>query len=143
MTHLFTYGSLMFDPVWRSIVSRHYHFEPASLAGFERFAVKGEDYPVVKPAGEDALVEGVVYFDLIGRDLIALDKFEGIYYQRSKVTLNTTTNMPGDPLSAEVYLLRPRFYSLASAKPWNKDHFQKQGLGRFLRKYKGFHCPQH
>lgn len=131
MSHLFTYGTLMFEPVWRSIVDGRYRSERAELSGFQRYAVKGEDYPVIKPGGTNARVEGVVYFDISGRDLSNLDAFEGIYYQRSKVTLNTDSG----PLSADAYILRPRFYCLASAKPWDSHHFEKHRLKRFMRLY--------
>lgn len=134
MAHLFTYGSLMFSSVWETIVSGNYPSTPAKLAGYQRFAVKGEDYPAIKPASEEIVVEGIVYFEVAGRDLTALDRFEGIYYQRSQVTLNTESGT----LQAETYVLRPRFYSLASTKPWDVDHFSKRGIKVFMAGYKGF-----
>jgi AIG2-like family. len=129
MVDLFTYGTLMYDPVWRSIVSGHYEFVQAELCGYQRFAVKGEDYPVIKPGAANASVTGVLYFGVSGKDLIALDAFEGTYYQRIGVTLNTEKST----VQAQAYVLRPRYYCLASAKPWDTARFEQQGLARFLR----------
>ena len=50
--HVFTYGSLMYAPVWERVVVGRYQAAQASAAGFRRHAVRGETYPgVVSAAG--------------------------------------------------------------------------------------------
>ena len=75
MTHLFTYGSLMFEDVWNRLVKGNYLSQKATLRGYARRSVKGDEYPVIFQA--DELVEGVVYYDISEEDRIILDIFEG------------------------------------------------------------------
>jgi gamma-glutamylcyclotransferase (GGCT)/AIG2-like uncharacterized protein YtfP len=134
MKNVFTYGSLMFAPVWQTIVAGNYASSEGVLGGFERFAVKGEDYPVIKPGAATSLVEGLVYFDVSARDLTKLDQFEGEYYQRQ----TTKVQCLDGKILAEVYVLRPRFYAQACHTSWDVEAFAQQGIRRFLNRYKGF-----
>ena len=61
---IFTYGSLMFAPVWQRIVSGHYASCPAILTDYQRLAVKNEEYPVAIPAMGHH-IEGVLYYVLV------------------------------------------------------------------------------
>ena len=134
MTNLFTYGSLMFAPVWDSLVGSHYRSEPAVLGGYRRFAVKGEDYPVIKPDPTHSCVEGVVYYDVSADDVARLDEFEGEYYLRKVVHVIAG----GRRVPAEVYSLRPQYYTIALPQPWDPDKFSHGGIHRFMAQYKGF-----
>ena len=61
--NIFTYGSLMFDEVWRQVVSGRYRSEPATLHHHQRHALTGLSYPgVVAAAGVQ--VAGRLYFDV-------------------------------------------------------------------------------
>ncbi len=88
MSHVFTYGSLMYPAVWQSLVSGTYQQVPAKLFAFERKQVKGEDYPAIKPAMVSSCVEGVVYLNVSKQDMAILDKFEGDLYERQKVHIH-------------------------------------------------------
>ena len=132
--NLFTYGSLMFAPVWQTLVSGRYDFERCQLYGFERFAVRGEEYPVIKPGDDIASVSGVVYLAVAGNDIARLDDFEGEYYRRTPIEVIGASGA----IAAQAYVLRPRFYSIASNQPWNEAQFAKTGIKAFMAQYKGF-----
>ena len=134
MVNLFTYGSLMFAPVWQTLVSGRYDYESAQLYGFARFAVRGEEYPVIKPVNKSASVSGVVYLHVDDNDIARLDDFEGEYYRGAKVQVTGNNGL----VDAETYVLRRRFYSIASNQPWNEAQFAKTGIKGFMAQYKGF-----
>ena len=132
MTHLFTYGSLMFEPVWHKLVTSNYLSQRATLNGYARRCVKGDEYPVIFPADEG--VEGVVYYDINEDDMIRLDAFEGEYYERTEVEL-LVNNVP---FKACVYVLKEHYYDIIDPKPWSETLFANEGIKRFLANYKGF-----
>lgn len=124
--HVFTYGSLMFAPVWQRVVRGKYRAQPARLAGFARFAIAGETYPgMVAQAG--AAVDGVLYRDVDERDLAALDAFEGEDYRR--ITVRVAPDAAAT-LEAQTYLyLLPQ---KLTPSPWQPDAFQME---RFIGSY--------
>ena len=132
MTHLFTYGSLMFEPVWNRLVKGNYLSQKATLKGYARRSVKNDEYPVIFPADES--VEGVVYYDITDEDMITLDTFEGEYYERKEVELL----VKGTPLQACVYVLKEKYFDIIDPKPWSETLFATEGINRFLVNYKGF-----
>lgn len=124
--HVFTYGSLMFPQVWERVVRGRYRSARGILSGFARYAIEGETYPgMVAEAG--AQVEGVLYFDVEGDDLAALDAFEGIEYRRDKVPVITESGEQVDAYTY-IYLMPGRF----SGQPWNPQEFQME---RFIGTY--------
>jgi len=132
MTHLFTYGSLMFEQVWDKLVTGHYLSQKATLNGYARRSVKGDEYPVIFQA--DELVEGVVYYDINDEDMKILDRFEGEYYERKEVELRVENKN----IQACVYVLKTNYFDLIDPKPWSEGVFATKGLPRFLANYKGF-----
>jgi len=134
MTHLFTYGSLMFPQVWERIVSERCDSAPATLAGYSRRAIVGEPYPGIV-AAETERVAGVVYFDLSPEALERLDAFEGEWYRRTAETLILED---GATVEAEVYVMRDAFFHLLTETPWSVEQFADSGLERFAAEYAGF-----
>ena len=132
MTHLFTYGSLMFEDVWNRLVKGNYLSQKATLRGYARRSVKGDEYPVIFQA--DELVEGVVYYDISEEDRIILDIFEGEYYERKEVELL----VKNEPIMASVYVLKEKYFDIIDPKPWSEALFATEGIKRFLSNYKGF-----
>lgn len=124
--HIFTYGSLMFAPVWQRVVQGQCRSCAARLDGHARFAITGETYPgMVAQAG--ASVAGVLYFDVSGEDVDALDAFEGCEYRRTQVLVTLQT---GETVAAGtyIYLLPEKL----SSSPWMPEAFQ---LERFIGSY--------
>ena len=143
MSHVFTYGSLMFPRVWRRVVAGDYRTLAARLPGFRRQRVRGEVFPSLEPlaAEEDPLtaaVDGVLYLDVCAADLDALDAFEGSDYRRIEVPLLVSEQIPDGPapgkvLVADTYL----FVSSHKVEPgaWDPRHFERESMERFLREY--------
>lgn len=128
-SHVFTYGSLMFAPVWRRVVRGTYASLPAVADGHMRQAIHGETYPgMVSCVG--ASVEGVLYLEVDEDDIAALDAFEGDEYRRTPLAVTLAS---GETVQAEAYLyLRPE--KLAGL-PWQPDKFE---LERFI----GMYCTE-
>jgi len=133
--NLFTYGSLMFEPVWSRLVSGHYPASPASLAGFVRRCVKDESYPVIFRGLPTDTVEGVLYRNLTAGDLDLLDAFEGDYYVREAVTLRLPD---GSACPAQTYVLKDQYRHLADDREWDVDRFASTDIHHFLTQYTGF-----
>jgi len=129
MAHIFTYGSLMFEPVWSRLVLGNYTSAPALLEGYARRCVKNEDYPVVFEAQES--VKGIVYYDVEPYDLARLDAFEGEYYERKTILLHNCVD-------AEVYVLKKEYFDIIDDKVWSEEAFENEGIKRFCEHYKGF-----
>ncbi|WP_178861283.1 gamma-glutamylcyclotransferase family protein [Thiomicrorhabdus cannonii] len=132
--NVFTYGSLMYAPVWSQIVSGRYASVDGIVSGYRRFAVLGEDYPGVVQAGADAAVSGRVYLGVNAADLRRLDEFEGEYYFRDVCVMST----PQGEVEVQLYVIKPEYSRVLSAENWNQKAFEQAGLQRFLERYSGF-----
>jgi gamma-glutamylcyclotransferase (GGCT)/AIG2-like uncharacterized protein YtfP len=117
-SHVFTYGSLMFPQVWKSVVRGNYRSAPATVNGHARFAVAGQTYPGMI-ACPGAAVRGVVYFDVDAADLAALDAFEGPAYRREQVAAALDD---GTTLTAGAYIHIDK--SGLSDAQWNPERFR-------------------
>lgn len=127
--HVFTYGSLMFAPVWEKVVRGSYRSMPATAAEHARFDISGETYPgMVALAG--ARVDGIIYFDVSADDIAALDAFEGTEYRRDMIPVVLRS---GDTLKAASYIfIAP---GRLTGTLWRPESFQME---RFLNTY----CPR-
>ncbi len=133
MKNVFTYGSLMFPEIWDSLVGGHYLSASAVLFGFRRYAVRGAPYPVIMPGDEADRLDGMLYYGISPRDQARLDEFEGEYYRRRSLQVL----VEGEPVAAQVYELKPRYYHIALPRPWDEEHFRRVGLQRFRRMMRG------
>ncbi len=137
---VFTYGSLMFEPVWARVVTGRYRSVPAVLHGFRRQRVRGATYPsLMRCAG--AAVEGLLYLDVTDDDIAALDRFEGAGYRRIAVGVQTRVegragDAAGGRLAADTYL----FVAEEKMEPgeWDAERFGRELIGEFLRE----HAPE-
>ncbi len=137
---IFTYGSLMFERVWRHVVAGRYDRLPATLQGFRRQRVRGASYPSLQRC-DGHVVAGIVYLDVAPADLAALDAFEGEDYRR--ITVQVALPPPAESasplattLDADTYL----FVADARVEPgdWDAARFEREQLEAFLRD----HPPQ-
>lgn len=132
MPNVFTYGSLMFDPVWSRIVDSSYDRLESILPAYERKGIRDEVYPVIVPSSRHSQVQGIVYLDVSASDLARLDQFEGEYYYRKteKVVAPDMTILP-----AEVYVLKEEYYPIISPEEWDFEYFSTTGIHLFMHKY--------
>lgn len=129
-THLFTYGSLMFAPVWERVVRGRYASSVETVKGFVRRGVTGEEYPaVIRSEAPDAVLSGRVYRNIQLADLQRLDAFEGDDYQRI-----STRTCNSEPVELYLYLQPQRM----TAQDWDPEWFRKTGMEAFLSRYRGF-----
>jgi len=132
--HCFAYGSLMCPDILARVIGRAVSGEAASLDGYRRLAVAGEEYPgLVEAAGHG--VDGVLYRNLNAAAWRRLDQFEGEEYERVEVQVNLAS---GQVLPAWVYLFRPQYRHRLIDRDWDFDAFQREGKARFYARYVGF-----
>jgi gamma-glutamylcyclotransferase (GGCT)/AIG2-like uncharacterized protein YtfP len=132
---IFTYGSLMFPSVMKTVTGREFPARRANVKNYARFKVKGESYPGLTPL-DGAVTEGVLY---IGVDVLSvrrLDDFEGEIYERSEISADA---LDGESLIAHAYVIKARYRNRLSSEPWDPEHFEKADLREFLASYRGFH----
>lgn len=127
--HVFVYGSLMYKPVWESVVSGNYAGAPAELRGHARYRVPGETYPAVIEQA-DGVVQGRLYLCVGKADLQRLDEFEGHEYARKTVQV---LDARGRSQWAEIYIWQKP--ELLDDVPWDVSLFETEGLGRFIQKH--------
>jgi gamma-glutamylcyclotransferase (GGCT)/AIG2-like uncharacterized protein YtfP len=132
--NIFTYGSLMFPRVWERVVTGTYSACPATLQGYRRLAVKGEEYPAAVPC-PDASIRGRLYLGVNAADLAQLDDFEGEYYARTSVEVTLDS---GEAVDAEAYILKHAYQQIAATFEWDEAHFKDQGIEAFIVQYQGF-----
>lgn len=131
--HVFTYGSLMFAPVWQRIVRSRPASRPARLSGFERLSVRDETYPaIVERSG--ASVEGVLYLEVADDDLQRLDAFEGSDYERRTLAVRILEGGAGH-VPAETYVWRDPVR--LHARPWDAQGFERDAMTSFLHDHFG------
>ena len=124
--NVFTYGSLMFDEVWRQVVNGIYRSEAATLHHHQRHALTGLSYPGVV-ATPGLQVQGRLYFDVSAEDMARLDAFEGAEYRRDALQVMLAS---GAAVSAWTYIwLDPQ---RLSGQPWQTETFR---LREFLQTY--------
>lgn len=135
MNHVFTYGSLMFEPVWRSVVAGNYRQRPAQIKGFERFAVRDQSYPgVVRSRLPLSTVNGIVYLDVGAADIASLDRFEGAEYRRIDVPVHDIQELNDHQvIQASLYLYLPENELLA--QPWDAANFERVTMAQFLQRF--------
>ncbi len=135
MPHVFTYGSLMYEQIWNLVVEGVYLKSTATISGFIRRAVIGEDYPALLGPAGSAETEGILYFNVTAADLCRLDEFEGRYYARKQEPVVVED---GSTFAAQVYIFKDRYRHLVSEIEWDPAQFETAGMKRFIQNYTGF-----
>ena len=125
----------MFDDVWQRAVGGDYRHAPARLYGYRRLKVRHEVYPGLVPAAPEFYVDGRLYFSVGSTDIRRLDHFEGPTYRKESVQCRLTETRVS---SAEVYVFKKQYRRLLVPEDWDPVEFEKNGLGIFLARYRGF-----
>jgi gamma-glutamylcyclotransferase (GGCT)/AIG2-like uncharacterized protein YtfP len=133
--NIFTYGSLMFSPVWDTIVKGNYRACSARLQGYCRRKIQDDIYPVAFSSDNGDFINGIVYYDVEANDILRLDIFEGDYYMRCNARVKLKDQ---NHVDADVYIIKPRYQHLISSEEWNPHDFQKRCLSEFMSAYEGF-----
>ena len=150
MSHVFTYGSLMFERVWSRVVAGTYRAAAPAWPDSGGSGSGAQDYPSLDGLGDgrpeqdpgrargQAAVDGVLYLDVEAADLAALDAFEGPDYRRIQVPVACGSRSRADrrrvPWSvADTYLFVADRQGRAGS--WDPQEFERERMERFLRDY--------
>jgi gamma-glutamylcyclotransferase (GGCT)/AIG2-like uncharacterized protein YtfP len=95
MAKLFAYGTLREKDIQENIFGRSLTGIPETLLGYSVYTIKIEEefgvetYPIITPTNDTAdKIEGIVY-ELTEKDLELADTYEGKYYRRIEVQLQS------------------------------------------------------
>jgi gamma-glutamylcyclotransferase (GGCT)/AIG2-like uncharacterized protein YtfP len=139
MKHIFTYGSLMFPPVWNRVVTGDYASQTASIHGFRRLAVRDKEHPALVIARGAAPIIGRVYLDVSNFDIERLDRFETNRYARVTVAV-TLNDDDAETTAADAYLALN--LSELTDHEWDVARFEREGLPQFMSNYVALHAPK-
>lgn len=131
--NIFTYGSLMFPDVWRRVTGLTAAGKTARLKEFEARCLAGQTYPVLVSA-PGKRTEGVVYTGVEAAALARLDLFEGDFYRRREVMVDTEVG----EIPAQVYAAAREDHPDILRECWNAEEFEVRHLAGFLRGDPGF-----
>jgi gamma-glutamylcyclotransferase (GGCT)/AIG2-like uncharacterized protein YtfP len=134
MESLFAYGTLMCEDIMRDVAGCLPAHAPATLKGYRRWTVKGEQYPGLAPDPEGR-VEGVLYRDVSASAWERLDRFEGEMYARRMVLVELDD---GRTVDAEAYIVKPECAGRLEDSEWDLAEFLRNGKAAFRRGYKGY-----
>lgn len=133
--HVFTYGTLMFPEVWRSVTGRMFATVKGTAAGYAVFRVREAVFPGMVEAA-DRVVHGVVYLDVDPAALARLDKFEDDFYQRQGVFIDCDD---AQRLAADAYIVPAENRHVLTDEPWDGESFVAWGgLEQFISRFAGF-----
>ncbi|KAK8550626.1 hypothetical protein V6N13_119141 [Hibiscus sabdariffa] len=131
--NVFVYGSLLADDVVRVLLNRVPPSSAALLNNFHRFSIKGRVYPAILPV-QNSHVTGRVLLGLTDPELLILDEFEDVEYQRTSVEVSLLEN--SDKLQTQAYVWSntndPNLYGEWDFEEWkqlHKESFTKMTMG--------------
>jgi gamma-glutamylcyclotransferase (GGCT)/AIG2-like uncharacterized protein YtfP len=124
--NVFTYGSLMFSPVWEKVCTGRYSTRKMVLKDFRRYCVQNESYPaVVQEIGSS--VEGLVYMNVSPSDQLKLNQFEGEEYVLRHHYIKDVS------IAFYEYVALGRI----DKRDWSPIDFEQKGLPEFLSRHVG------
>src|SRR5262249_9421616 len=133
---VFTYGSLMFPEVWRSVVGRDFATVAETAAGYSIFRVRDAAFPGITPASEEISGTGLVYLDVDEVSVARLDRFEDTFYDRQSILIDC---VDGIRREADAYVVREQNRHVLTAEPWTAEWFESSGgLADFIARFQGF-----
>lgn len=131
--NLFVYGTLMYEQVWRKLITGEFERRDAHLSGYRRLKIKDEDYPgLVRGIGT---VHGVVWLALDDQALKRIDDFEASFYRRIS---GVVVDDAGVEILAEFFVIKESDRSILEEAEWDPLEFERHRLSHFLSSYAGF-----
>lgn len=132
--NLFAYGTLMCDDIIAAVAGHTPVSVTAVLKNHRRLRVRGEHYPgLTRHRGGQ--VEGVLYRALEPAVWARIDRFEGLMYERVRVTVELCD---GTLAHADTYRVRPKYENRLEPVEWDFQAFLDVGKQGFVREYAGY-----
>lgn len=127
---LFAYGTLMIPEIWTAVTGLNFEATSATLSGYQRFRVKGADFPAIIHTGNpEDRVTGLVFQKVGPASLAALDRYEDEFYRRQPVQIRSDDKGNVDALT---YVLPAEHRNLLTGEPWSLEQFRHDCLSRYL-----------
>jgi len=124
MLPLFTYGALMYQPIWLNVVQQHCTPIPAVAQGLLRCAIENSNRCALITASPEARVSGMLYGGLTAEHIRALDAFAGEMFERQEVLVHTAT----EPMLAQAYKIKPEFKDCVQPFCWDQREFEQNAF---------------
>lgn len=126
--NVFTYGSLMFDEVWRGVTGRLAESVPGVLADHAAWRLRGQNFPGLAPAPGHQTA-GRIWLAVTPDELARLDEFESGLYERRLFDVRAGN---GRRLNCWAYEVRSDSRSLLEPALWDPEEFRQRHLAGFL-----------
>uniref|UniRef100_A0A061QV32 Putative gamma-glutamylcyclotransferase n=1 Tax=Tetraselmis sp. GSL018 TaxID=582737 RepID=A0A061QV32_9CHLO len=139
---VFVYGTLMAPEITRLLISRVPNQSPATLRGFRRLRVKGQDFPaVISVSGSKGTtdntceVQGLLLQGLTNKELAIFDEYEDDDYSRETLQVHLTE---GSCETAFVYVWRDEGRHLLEETEWDYEEFRRNKLSGYSKMVESF-----
>ncbi len=134
--HVFTYGTLMFPEVWRTVVGKDFEAVEGTAAGFEVYRVRDAVFPGMVAEENGKAARGVVYLNVDLESVERLDRFEDDFYERLSIEIDCSD---GQRRMTDAYIVPEKNRGVLAAELWRGESFLASGgLEQFIRGFAGF-----
>lgn len=122
MLPIFTYGALMYQPIWLSAVEHHCNPIPAVAQGYLRVSVNDSQRCSLVTASPQARVSGMLYAGLNLSHVRALDDYIGELFERKEIEVITAS----ETYIAQSYMLKDKYSHFLRAYNWDQREFERK-----------------
>lgn len=133
-THLFVYGTLLFDEIVQALTDRTFGTLEVTLHEFARHAIvrqgQREAYPAIRSRASGK-VHGRVLLNVDDRSMRLIDRYENDPPEYERVTIRVECD-GGNPLQANTYIASPTLRPLLHGD-WHVEQFQREHLTKYVR----------
>lgn len=123
----------MFEPIWRGVTGMVHRSQTAQVTGFQRWLVRGSDFPGVVETGDPShVLSGKVYLDLGADCLASLDRYEDAFYVRTPTIVTTVEER--SQIDADIFLVLSEVADeiLEIGTTWLPEVFSQDQIERYL-----------
>lgn len=131
MHNVFVYGSLMNDEVLACLIEGPFRKIEATLHAYKRVKVINATFPALI-SDDKSRVEGMLIFGVTPDQIKTLDDFEGDYYKRITVEVDTKDKQREQ---CETYLFRDEYKHFLRDEEWDNRIFREKHLQAFIRRH--------
>lgn len=127
--HVFTYGTLMFGEMMKALTGRTFPTVPASVQGYKRIKLKGENFPGLIPM-ENERTHGIIHRDVDPESFKLIDALEDDFYDRSVLEIRGDN---GEFYRALTYVINQPSLPFLTLDSWDPDEFKEKHFQDFKK----------